>query len=88
MLRFNYSSRFKRSYRKRPKKIMTQVIERLRLFATDPRHPLLDDHPLGGNLAGIRSFSVTGDLRVQYEYISEDFVNLIDLGTHSELYGK
>lgn len=82
-----YSSRFKKAFRKRPKWLRELVKERVRLFVQDPRHPLLDDHPLGGKLAGLRSFSITGDVRIQYEPFPDGSARLIDLGTHSELYG-
>ena len=84
---FIYSSRFKKSVRKRPRHIRELVLERLDLFQMDRRHPLLDDHPLGGKLAGLRSFSITGDIRVQYEPFPDGSARLIDIGTHSELYG-
>jgi len=83
-----YSSRFKKSFRKRPKWIRELVEERTRLFIQDPRHPLLDDHALSGELVGLRSFSVTGDIRVQYESFQDGAVRFIDLGTHHELYGS
>jgi addiction module RelE/StbE family toxin len=88
MLALHFSSQFKRSYRKRPEWIKERIRNRLRLFAADPRNPLLEDHPLSGPLRGMRSFSVTGDIRVQYDYLSDETVNLVDIGTHAELYGK
>lgn len=87
MLLVIYSSRFKKSVRKRSRHIQELVVERLELFQTNRMHPLLDDHPLGGKLAGMRSISVSGDLRIQYEFVSDDIVHLINFGTHSELYG-
>lgn len=84
---FIHSSRFKKSVRKRPRNIQELVLERLELFQVDRRHPLLDDHPLGGKLAGTRSLSVSGDLRIQYEFLNDEAVRLIDFGTHHELYG-
>jgi len=83
----HYSSHFKKSFRRRPKWIRELAEERVRLFAQDPRHPLLDDHPLGGKLTGLRSFSITGDLRVQYEPFPDGSARLTNLGTHHELYG-
>lgn len=83
---FHFSSRFRRSFRKRPERVKVRIRERLRIFSQDPTHELLKDHFLGGELNGVRSFSVTGDLRVQYEYLPTGVVNLIDLGTHHELY--
>ncbi len=87
-MRFVFSSRFKKSVHKRPRRIQESVVERLELFAVDRNHPLLDDHPLGGKLAGMRSISVSGDLRIQYESLSDDIICLIDFGTHHELYGS
>lgn len=87
-MRFIFSSRFEKSVRKRPRRIQELVVERLELFKEDRGHPLLDDHPLGGKLAGMRSISVSGDMRIQYESLSDDFIRLIDFGTHHELYGS
>lgn len=88
MFIYYYSSQFKKSFRKRPKRLRELVKERVRLFVQDPRHPLLDDHPLGGQLSGLRRFSVTCDVRIQYEPFLDGSARLLDLGTHSELYGK
>ena len=87
-MRFVFSSRFKKSVRRRERRIQKLVLERLELFKIDRSHPLLDDHPLGGELAGTRSISVSGDLRIHYEFIHDDAVYLIDFGTHHELYGS
>jgi len=64
-----------------------QTQERLRLFATDPFHPLLNDHSLRGEYQNQRSINITGDVRIIYEMVSQDVAKLIDIGTHSELYG-
>jgi len=85
-MEFYLSSRFKKSLRKRSERIQSRALERMELFKNDRSHPLLDDHPLGGKLLGTRSFSVGGDLRVQYEPLSDGAVYLVDIGTHSELY--
>lgn len=87
-MRFVFSSRFRKSVHKRPRRIQELVLERLDLFRNDRNHPLLNDHPLGGKLAGSRSISVSGDLRIQYEPLSNGVIYLIDFGTHSELYGS
>ena len=86
-MRFVFSSRFRKSVRKRPVRIQELVLERLDLFLADRNHLLLNDHPLVGKLAGTRSISVSGDLRIQYEFLSSEVIHLIDFGTHSELYG-
>ncbi len=80
-------SRFKKSVRKRPRWIQERVLERLELYQNDPNNPLLDDHALGPPLTGTRSMSVTGDLRIHYEFLHDDAIHLLDFGTHHELYG-
>lgn len=87
-MRFIFSARFRKSVRKRPQWIQERVLERLEMFRIDRSNPLLDDHALGAPLVGMRSISVTGDLRIQYEFLTDDIIKLIDFGTHSELYGK
>ena len=49
-------------------------------------NPLLRDHPLHGAYSHLRSFNVTGDIRVLYEYVQKDTVLFIDIDTHSNLY--
>lgn len=85
-MHFIYSSRFKKSVRKCQRRIQELVLERLELFKIDRNNPLLDDHSLGPPLIGVRSISVSGDLRIQYEFLADDVIKLLDFGTHSELY--
>jgi addiction module RelE/StbE family toxin len=63
-------------------------LERLRLFAEQQTHPVLNNHQLSGELALFRSINVGGDLRVLFEFIDGDTVHLLSIGTHSELYAK
>lgn len=64
------------------------LAERLRLFMREPRHPLLNNHPLHGTQEGRRSINITGDWRLVYEPIDTDIAFLIDLDTHHNLYGS
>ena len=87
-MHFIHSSHFRKSVRRRPRWIQERVLDRLEMFQEDRSNPLLDDHALGPPLVGVRSISVTGDLRIQYEFLSDDVVKLLEFGTHHELYGK
>jgi len=40
--------------------IRNALANRLQLFITDPRHPLLNDHSLSGERYGFRSINITG----------------------------
>ncbi len=58
----------------------------LRIFVADQFHYSLNNHALSGEFKGIRSFDVTGDVRVHYEEIDDGIV-LLKIGTHAQLYG-
>jgi addiction module RelE/StbE family toxin len=45
----------------------------------------LHDHALTGNLQGLRSFSVTPDMRVIYAE-DKDYIVFLDIGSHAQLY--
>lgn len=79
---------FKKKYKKLSKNIQEKFKERRNLFLRNPSHPQLNDHPLHGEHSHQRSFNVTGDLRVLYEYVQKDIVLFIDIDTHSKLYGE
>lgn len=81
-----FHRRFSKAIHKQPKKVQQAFKKRLRLYVSDPYSPILQDHALTGKLTGTRSFSVTGDVRVHYENISNGIV-ILDIGTHAQLYG-
>jgi len=78
---------FKKRYKKIPTKIRRQFEERLRLFAKEPFHPILNNHPLTGDRLGQWSINVTGDWRAVYVFEDRNTIVFIDIDTHSNLYG-
>lgn len=83
------SKSFLKSYKKRikqNKKLDRQMAERVDLFKVNPANPMLHDHSLKGTKLGLRAFSVTGDVRIVYHRINEDEVELLDIGTHAQVY--
>lgn len=82
------STRFKKHYRKLPRMLQTRADERLRLFVEDPFHPLLNNHSLHGVHKNKRSINIGGDYRIVYRDVEPSVRLLIDIGTHSELYGS
>ena len=79
--------KFKKSYKKLPIKVQLAVKERLRIFAVNPFNEILNNHSLHGTYEGCRSINVTGDFRIIYtEELNSDII-LLDIGTHSQLYG-
>jgi len=82
------SRHFEKQSAKLSKKLKKILAERLRLFMGDQYHPSLNNHQLHGSLRTYRSINITGDCRLIYEQYDESTVRLIDIGTHSNLYGK
>lgn len=60
--------------------------ERVFLFLNNAHHPLLHHHSLRGKWSGYRSINITGDIRVVFKHITENHVELVAIGSHSELY--
>lgn len=86
-MRFVPSTRFKKHYHKLPSALQARADERLVLFGEDPFHLLLNNHPLHGRYKDKRSINIGGDYRIVYREIETETYLLIDIGTHSELYG-
>ncbi len=88
-MNLEFAASFKKSYRKRiaDKPVLVQKTrERIELFRQDRKHPLLKDHSLSGSMRIYRSFSISGDIRIVYQLVSEDHVRLIDIGSHNQVY--
>jgi len=81
------SKNFEKKVVKLSMPIKSAVVERLRLFAEDQFHALLNNHALHGQQKHFRSINITGDYRLIYEQYDADTVRLIDIDTHSNLYG-
>jgi len=81
--------RFEKSYRSRilpNKKLVKQTQERIALFRENTMHPLLKNHPLTGAKRELRSFSVTGDVRIVYQLSGDDDAIFFDIGSHNQVY--
>lgn len=86
-MRVDYHKQFKKEHKKLQPKIKASFQERLEFFFIDKFHPLLNNHPLGGEFAGCRSIDVTGDYRAIFVEQGE-LVKFLRINTHHELYGK
>ena len=81
---------FDKSIAKLDKKIIMKVIDSLEVFQKNPLDPQLHNHSLKWKIAWFRSLNVTGDYRIIIRELSNnsyEIVELIDVGTHSQLYG-
>lgn len=87
-MHLKYSKQFQKNFIKRishNRKLAEQFQQRLNLFFRDTKNPVLKDHKLKGSKKYLRSFSITGDVRVLY-YQKGDYINLVDIGTHNQVY--
>ena len=82
-----YLPKFKKQYKKLPKKMQDQFDERIKLFLIDSTLPMLRIHPLKGKYAGYWSMSVNGDIRALYIMDGDSIVIFALIGSHSQLYG-
>ncbi len=83
------SNLFDKHFRKRikPHKNLVNLFQKqISRFRDNPNHPLLRNHELKGEKQNLRSFSITGDIRVIYEHHSHDEVKFLDVGTHNQVY--
>ena len=87
---------FTQSYEKRAKKfikkhpdLISQYEKTLKLLEINPSHPSLRLHKLEGQLSDLYSVSINISYRISLEFtIIEDELILVNVGSHSEVYGK
>ena len=80
---------FKKIYQKRVKSdsdLKKRFWISMRLFSKNPFDRRLRTHKLTGKLEGLWAFSVAYDCRVIFEFLSENEVLLVDVGSHEEVY--
>lgn len=85
-----YSRKFKKAFSARiqsKKKLRKQFVERVDLFNQGHRDQPINDHALAGKMKGLRSFSVSGDIRIIYRETAE-FYEFLDVGSHAQVYGE
>ncbi len=85
-MNLDYSSTFKKCYKRLSKKNQDKFDEKILLFIVDEFNEALKNHKLHGQYSECRSINITGDIRAIYRKTSEDDYYFILIGTHSELY--
>ena len=94
MITLNWSSSYKRSFRKAIKKdtgLKDRILTSMKLLEEDPFHPKLKSHKLKGILEDNWACSVDYDLRIIFTFVKnpqsdETEILLMDIGTHEEVY--
>jgi mRNA interferase YafQ len=91
MRAIRYTAQFKRDYKREKrgqyKKILDdELLPIVQLLMVDAKLlDMLHDHPLTGNLKDCRDCHIKPDLVLIYRKINNDVLELIRLGSHSEL---
>ncbi len=78
--------KFHTQYKKLPKKLKDQFVQRLKLYLNDPHHPLLHTHSLSGQYKHLKSFNVSADIRAIFNSEDGNKLFFIAIGSHSELF--
>jgi len=91
MREVRYTSRFKRDYKREKsgrhgKELDDLISSIVELLAEDMPLPVLNrDHPLAGDWSDHRDCHIKPDLVLIYRKVQDDFLDLVRLGSHSEL---
>ncbi|MEZ5537746.1 MAG: type II toxin-antitoxin system YafQ family toxin [Thiolinea sp.] len=89
MYSLEYSSQFKKDFKKIIRKPIPDVIEVGNVISRLQRGEVLEekyvDHPLSGNWAGFRDCHIKPDLLLIYR-VDEATLQLARIGSHSELF--
>jgi len=85
--RIEFTPLFNKQRKAAPLEIKQAFRDTLDLFAENPNHETLRNHPLIGKYAGFRSIDVTEDWRALYRSEPERII-FVEIGTHPQLYGK
>lgn len=88
-MQIEYSKKFIKEFKKCPTNIKTNFKARLEIFADDRYNPILNNHPLTGELRNYRSINITGDWRAIFEEMNgSQIAYFVAIGTHSQLYSS
>jgi len=87
-MKFQLNSKYRKNLEKLNQKIRNKVYETLSEFIKNPFNPILRNHELHGKMQNRRSIAVTGDIRIIFVLLKEDYTEilLLDIGSHSQLY--
>ena len=86
MIRVEEHRLFTKYYRKLSIKQKIRYQQRVAILIENPKHPLLKVHALKGELEGFYVFSLSGDLRVVFDWPEKNHIILHKIGTHNQVY--
>jgi mRNA-degrading endonuclease YafQ of YafQ-DinJ toxin-antitoxin module len=81
-----FDKNFKKRIAPHPK-LVALFNTRLKMLLAGHTGSPINNHHLGKSMAGYRSFSLAGDLRVIY-WMKDGEMVLVDIGSHNQVYGE
>ncbi len=78
-----YTSHFLSLWKKLPKELHVEVLEREKIFRKDCFDSRLTTHKLHGRHKDLWSFSITHKHRILFRFVTENTVEFIAVGDHS-----
>lgn len=88
-MKIEYSKKFIKEFKKCPVNIKNNFKARLGIFINNQYDPVLNNHPLIGELKNCRSININGDWRAIFEEIDGGkIIYFMTIGTHSQLYSS
>ena len=89
MINLVWGSSFRRAYRKVTEanpNLKPKIAQALERFVDNPFHPSLRTHKLSGKLKDFWAFVVEYDCRIVFQFLDSEYIVLIDIGKHDEVY--
>lgn len=86
-MRFLTHKKFDKAFKKMHPKLQAKFYAVLELYSKSKTDRQLNNHTLTGKYLGYRSIDLTGDWRIIFEEIDDETIKLVNIGTHSQLYG-
>ncbi len=80
-----YSKSFAKKLEKFSRKDKEKILKEINIFWQDPFSSSLKTHKLTGKLKNYWSFSISFNLRIMFQFIKQETVAFIDIGSH-EIY--
>jgi len=84
MLTIHPSTRFKRSFKRMPRRIKTDFIRKIDVFKKHPYDSTLHTHKLSGRLGEYHSFYLKEHFRVLFQFVESEDVLLVNIGSHDD----
>lgn len=84
-MKLHYHPKFIKQYKKLPQVIKSLLQKKGEVFLSNPFDSRLKTHKLHGKLENFYSFSINYGYRVVFEFIDNNAVKFLEVGTH-EIY--